>query len=42
MAVEADWPDAYRVNRYVWGSPMTQTPTRHFGLSAFPSVDVAE
>ena len=34
VAVEADWPDAYRVNRYVMGARRTSTPTRRSPTSA--------
>ena len=39
VAVEADWPDAYRVNRYVRGrSATTPTPTRRSrGFERFPT-----
>src|ERR671933_1616986 len=31
VAVEADWPDAYRVNRYVRGESADQTSTEALG-----------
>ena len=34
VAVEADWPDAYRVNRYVRGWVMTRMPGRRWEASS--------
>ena len=43
VAVEADWPDAYRVNRYVMGlSHDEDADAALVGLSALPGVDVAK
>src|SRR5437773_10221691 len=33
VAVEADWPDAYRVNRYVRGRVTTPLPLKHLLIS---------
>ena len=43
VAVEGDWPDAYRVNRYVMGmsaDPDAEAALR--GFRRFPDLDVAE
>ncbi len=43
MAVEADWPDAYRVNRYVRGrGDDAEADRRAGGLPALPDLDVAQ
>ncbi len=43
IAVEADWPDAYRVNRFVRGVPGADDATEALArLRAVPPVDVAE
>ncbi len=43
VAVEADWPDAYRVNRYVMGlSDDADADTGPVGLPPLPGVDVAQ
>src|SRR3989442_9074852 len=37
VAVEADWPDAYRVNRYVRGAAGDRTPAEALdGFKRFP------
>ena len=43
VAVEADWPDAYRVNRYVRGARRRRRGHRRAGgLPALPDLDVAQ
>ena len=43
VAVEADWPDAYRVNRYVMGQSSDADAVRRVGrLRTLPGVDVAQ
>ena len=42
VAAEADWPDAYRVNRYVRGLGEDKSADEALsGIRAFPSLDVA-
>jgi erythromycin esterase-like protein len=42
VAVEADWPDAYRVNRYVRGvSDATESVEALANFTRFPHLDVA-
>jgi hypothetical protein len=42
VAVEADWPDAYRVNRYVRGAGDDADASRRSAASALPDLDVAQ
>ena len=43
VAVEADWPDAYRVNRYVRGRGNDRRSRRcPGGIPAVPRLDVAQ
>ena len=43
VAVEADWPDAYRVNRYVMGESGDADRSAVLGrLPALPRMDVAQ
>ena len=42
VAIEADWPDAYRVNRCVRGEGGRRRQRRALGLRAVPVVDVAK
>ena len=43
VAVEADWPDAYRVNRYVRGAGADEDSVEALGgLRALPDLDVAQ
>ena len=43
VAVEGDWPDAYRVNRYVMGlTDDPDAPTALARLRTVPRVDVAQ
>ena len=43
VAAEADWPDAYRVNRYVRGSGTDGSPEEALrGFQRFPGLDVAQ
>ena len=43
VAVEADWPDAYRVNRYVRGAVRRRDADEALGgFKRFPDVDVAQ
>ena len=43
IAVEADWPDAYRVNRYIRGrGDDADADRRSGGLQAFSHLDVAQ
>ena len=43
VAVEADWPDAYRVNRFVRGASKDSDSVEAFsGFRAFSAMDVAQ
>jgi erythromycin esterase-like protein len=43
VAVEADWPDAYRVNRWVRGTGGDKTAAEALGdFERFPPLDVAQ
>ncbi len=43
VAVEADWPDAYRINRFVRGEgPDRRQRRRAQRVQAFPAMDVAQ